>query len=58
MGKEKSASFAEMVRASLGDGLVDGVTANAQGGRFALPLSRLAVIEGRARRRRRTYSTP
>ena len=45
MGKEKSASFAEMVRASLGHGLVDGVTANAQGGRFALPLSRLAVIE-------------
>ena len=47
MGKEerKSASFAEMVRASLGHGLVDGVTANSQGGRFALPLSRLAVIE-------------
>ena len=46
MGKElKSASFAEMVRASLGHGLVDGVSSNAQGGRFALPLSRLAVIE-------------
>ena len=45
MGKEKSATFAEMVRASLGRGLIDGVQANAQGGRFALPLSRLAVIE-------------
>ena len=47
MGKEeqKSATFAEMVRASLGHGLVDGVQATAQGGRFALPLSRLAVIE-------------
>ena len=46
MSKEqKSATFAAMVRASLGHGLVNGVTANAQGGRFALPLSRLAVIE-------------
>ena len=45
MSERKSASFAEMLRASLGHGLVDGVTANAQGGRFALPLSRLAVIE-------------
>ena len=47
MGKEerKSASFAEMLRASLGHGLVDGVTATVQGGTFKLPLSRLAVIE-------------
>ena len=46
MGKEeqKSATFAEMVRASLGHGLVDGVQATREGGRFALPLSRLAVI--------------
>ena len=47
MGKEelKSASFAEMVRASLGRGLVDGVQANSQGGTFKLPLERAAVIE-------------
>ena len=47
MGKEelKSASFGAMIKASLGHGLVDGVTATVQGGRFALPLSRLAVIE-------------
>ena len=45
MGKEKSASFAEMVRASLGRGTIDGVQANAQGGTFKLPLSRLAVIQ-------------
>ena len=47
MGKEepKSATFAEMLRASLGHGLIDGVQANAQGGTFRLPLSRLAVIE-------------
>ena len=46
MGKEqKSATFGEMVKASLGHGLVDGVQATAQGGRFALPLARLAVIE-------------
>ena len=46
MSKEqKTATFGEMVRASLGHGLVDGVQATAQGGRFALPLSRLAVIE-------------
>ena len=42
---DKTASFAQMVRASLGHGLVDGVQANRAGGRFALPLSRLAVIE-------------
>ena len=41
----KTATFAAMVRASLGHGLVDGVQATHQGGRFALPLSRLAVIE-------------
>ena len=41
----KTATFAEMVRASLGRGTVAGVMAHAQGGRFALPLSRLAVIE-------------
>ena len=46
MDKEKSASFAEMVRASLGDGLIDGVQATRAGGSFRLPLSRLAVIEG------------
>ena len=45
MSERKSATFGQMVRASLGHGLVDGVTANSQGGRFALPLSRLAVIE-------------
>ena len=46
MGKEeqKSASFGQMVRASLGRGTVAGVTANAQGGTFKLPLERAAVI--------------
>ena len=44
MGKEqKTASFGQMVRAALGGDLIDGVTATRQGGRFALPLSRLAV---------------
>ena len=41
----KTASFAEMVRASLGGTLVDGVQANLQGGTFRLPLERAAVIE-------------
>ena len=46
MGKEqKSATFAEMARASLGHGMVDGVVANSQGGTFRLPLERAAVIE-------------
>ena len=47
MGKEeqKSATFAEMVRASLGHGLVDGVQATREGGHFRLPLERAAVIE-------------
>ena len=47
MGKEelKSATFGQMVRASLGHGMVDGVVANSQGGSFALPLERAAVIE-------------
>ena len=45
MSEQKSATFGEMVRASLGHGLVDGVQATREGGRFALPLSRLAVIE-------------
>ena len=46
MGKErKSATFAQMARASLGHGMVDGVQANAQGGTFRLPLERAAVIE-------------
>ena len=46
MSKErKSATFAEMARASLGTGLVDGVQANSQGGTFRLPLERAAVIE-------------
>ena len=45
MSKEqKTATFAEMVRASLGHDLVDGVQATSQGGRFALPLQRAAVI--------------
>ena len=43
--EQKSASFGQMVRASLGHGLVDGVQANAQGGTFKLPLERAAVIE-------------
>ena len=46
MSKEpKSATFGQMVRASLGRGMVDGVVANSQGGTFVLPLNRLAVIE-------------
>ena len=45
MSEQKSATFGQMVRASLGHGLVDGVQANAQGGTFKLPLSRLAVIQ-------------
>ena len=46
MGKEelKTASFAEMLRASLGRGTIDGVSSNAQGGSFKLPLERAAVI--------------
>ena len=50
MGKEKSATFAAMVRASLGDGLIDGVQSTREGGRFTLPLSRLAVISAGERR--------
>ena len=42
---DKTASFAEMARASLGHGMVDGVVANSQGGSFRLPLERAAVIE-------------
>ena len=55
MGKEKTATFAAMVKAALGDGPVDGVQSSREGGRFALPLERAAVIEsddpfpGRAR---------
>ena len=46
MSKEQtSATFGQMVRASLGHGLVNGVQATREGGRFALPLARLAVIE-------------
>ena len=47
MGKEeqKTATFGQMIRAALGHGTIDGVVATSQGGRFALPLSRLAVIE-------------
>ena len=46
MSKErKSATFGQMVRASLGHGTIDGVQANAQGGAFKLPLERAAVIE-------------
>ena len=46
MGKEKSASFGQMVRASLGRGaLVDGVQSTREGGSFRLPLERAAVIE-------------
>ena len=45
MSKEqKTATFAQMVRASLGRGLIDGVQANAQGGSFKVPLERAAVI--------------
>ena len=45
MGKEqKSATFGEMVRASLGRGLINGVQATIQGGTFRLPLERAAVI--------------
>ena len=44
MPNNKTASFGQMVKAALGDGLIDGVQANAQGGRFALPLERAAVI--------------
>ena len=39
-----TASFGQMVKAALGGDLVDGVQATAQGGRFALPLERAAVI--------------
>ena len=42
---DKTASFAQMVRASLGHGLIDGVQATRAGGSFALPLERAAVIE-------------
>ena len=46
MSKEqKTASFAEMLRASLGGDLIDGVQATVQGGSFRLPLERAAVIE-------------
>ena len=45
MSERKSASFAEMLRASLGRGTIDGVSSNAQGGNFRLPLERAAVIE-------------
>ena len=45
MGKEKTATFGQMIRAALGHGVVDGVQANSQGGTFRLPLERLAVIE-------------
>ena len=45
MSEQKSASFGQMVRASLGHGMVDGVVANSQGGSFRLPLERAAVIE-------------
>ena len=45
MSERKSASFAEMLRASLGRGTIDGVSSNAQGGNFRLPLARAAVIE-------------
>ena len=45
MREQKSATFAEMLRASLGRGTIDGVSSNAQGGNFRLPLERAAVIE-------------
>ena len=45
MSEQKSASFAEMVRAALGGDLIDGVQSTRAGGSFALPLARLAVIE-------------
>ena len=43
--EQKSATFAAMVRASLGGDLVDGVQAHLSGGSFRLPLERAAVIE-------------
>ena len=45
MSKAVSATFATMIRASLGHGICDGVQAGSQGGNFRLPLARLAVIE-------------
>ena len=45
MAEQKTATFAQIVRASLGHGLVDGVQATAQGGNFRIPLSHLAIIE-------------
>ena len=46
MGKEmKTASFGQMVRASLGGDLIDGVQATREGGSFKIPLERAAVIE-------------
>ena len=45
MSEQKTATFAEMLRASLGRGTIDGVSSNAQGGNFRLPLERAAVIE-------------
>ena len=44
MSERQSASFAEMVRAALGDGLIDGVQATREGGNFKIPLERAAVI--------------
>ena len=42
---DKTASFGQMVRAALGDGLIDGVQSTLSGGSFKLPLQRAAVIQ-------------
>ena len=42
---DKTATFGQMIRASLGGGLVDGVQSHREGGSFRLPLERAAVIE-------------
>ena len=49
MSDIKTADFGEMVKASIGRGVVDGVMHNqGQGGTFKLPLDRAAVIESEA----------
>ena len=44
MSELKSASFGAMIKAALGGDLIDGVQSTREGGRFALPLERAAVI--------------
>ena len=45
---DKTASFAQMIKAALGGDLIDGVQSTREGGSFRLPLTRLAVIEADA----------